>query len=150
MNTLERRVLINCNIHDAWEFINKPQNLNKITPPQMEFKILSDIPEEMYDGLMIDYRVKVPRFGYLDWTSEIKHVRSHRSFVDEQRVGPYNMWYHFHSIKEMGDQVEFFDQVHYRMPFGVFGKLAHALFVKRDLRNIFDYREESLKRYFEG
>ena len=150
MYRIEQSTFVKCNLVDAWSFISNPHNLNAVTPPEMEFEIRSTVPDVMFNGLLIDYRVKVPRFGRLSWTSEIKHIRSQCSFVDEQRYGPYKIWYHFHAIEESAGGVLFTDRIHYQMPFGILGKCAHVLFVKKDLQKIFSYRESALKAQFEG
>ena len=115
----------------------------------MSFRIVSELPVEMYNGLTIAYRVKIPYYGYSDWLSEIKHIREPYAFVDEQRSGPYKMWYHYHEIKEVKEGVQIIDKVHYRLPFGFFGKLAHLLFVRRTLMHIFDFRNRKFKELLE-
>jgi ligand-binding SRPBCC domain-containing protein len=40
------------------------------------------------------------------------------------------------------------DKVHYALPFGPFGAIAHALFVRRKLEWIFRFRRELLARRF--
>jgi hypothetical protein len=44
--------------------------------------------------------------------------------------------------------VRFVDQVKYVMPFGPFGAIARAIYVKRELNRIFDYRAEAMIRHF--
>jgi ligand-binding SRPBCC domain-containing protein len=87
--------------------------------------------------------------GYRDWLSEIKHIREPYAFVDEQRSGPYKLWYHYHELKEVSGGVEVIDKVHYQIPFGYFGKIAHILFVRRTLMQIFDYRNVMFKKLLE-
>ncbi len=142
MYTLRRSIVVRTTLEEAWDFIRRPQNLNLITPDDMEFQIVSEVPEEMYNGLMIKYLVKLPIVGSQEWVSEIKHVRDHHSFVDEQRVGPYKLWYHYHEIREVEGGVLFVDEVNYDVPYGVFGKMAHAMFIGRTLDRIFNYRNE--------
>jgi ligand-binding SRPBCC domain-containing protein len=88
-----------------WEFISRPENLNKITPPEMDFTIISEVPEEMYSGLLIQYKVKLPVLGTSDWVTEIKHIIPGRQFVDEQRIGPYSFWYHYHALEEVEEGI---------------------------------------------
>jgi ligand-binding SRPBCC domain-containing protein len=144
MYTLYREQLIETNIERAWEFIKNPKNLDAITPDDMKFTILSEIPEEMYNGLLIEYEVKIPLFGKKKWLTEIKHIREGRSFVDEQRIGPYKLWYHYHEIMPEGNRVKFIDKVTYDVPFGIIGRTAHFLFIKRILDKIFDFRKTKL------
>lgn len=76
-------------------------------------------------------------------------MREKGFFIDEQRIGPYKFWHHKHYFKTVETGVEMKDVVHYALPYGVFGKLAHALFVKRQLQGIFDYRSKKIKTIFD-
>ena len=82
---------INTDLDNLWKFISSPKNLSKITPSYMDFKILSKVPNEMYEGLIISYTVK-PILGVkMNWVTEITHIKDKKYFVDEQRKGPYKM-----------------------------------------------------------
>ncbi|MFO8036023.1 MAG: SRPBCC family protein [Anaerolineales bacterium] len=148
MYTLEEEQVIDTSLQRAWDFIRDPQNLNRITPEDMQFEVLQDLPPEMYEGLLIKYRVRIPFFGKQIWVSELKHIQHKRSFVDEQRVGPYKFWYHYHEITEVDEGVKFTDRVSYQMPFGILGKWVHHFLVKRLLQQIFTYRREALEKIF--
>jgi ligand-binding SRPBCC domain-containing protein len=148
LKQLYREQVIATDLNTAWDFIRRPQNLNRITPDDMSFEIISEVPEEMYNGLMIEYRIGIPLLGKQPWLSEIKHVRDHHSFVDEQRIGPYRLWYHYHEISEHADGVRFVDRVHYSLPFGPLGAIAHRLYVKKQLQYIFDYRRQAMVEVF--
>jgi ligand-binding SRPBCC domain-containing protein len=148
--TLHKRIKVKTTLNDAWNFIKNPENLNAITPDDMEFRIISDVPETMYNGLTIAYKVKIPYLGVRDWLSEIKHIRLPYAFVDEQRIGPYKLWYHYHEIKKVEGGVEIIDDVKYQLPYGIFGRLAHALFVRKTLEKIFEYRNMKFKEMLES
>ncbi|MFZ5572017.1 MAG: SRPBCC family protein [Thermodesulfobacteriota bacterium] len=141
MYLLHREQIVDAPLRAVWEFIQNPANLNAITPGFLDFIIVSDIPETIYNGLIIEYRIRIPYLGYRRWVAEIKHVREPFSFVDEQRVGPYRFWYHFHELKETAQGVRMIDRVYYRTPFSVFGRLAHFFFIQKTLERIFDYRK---------
>jgi ligand-binding SRPBCC domain-containing protein len=147
--TLSRTQIINAGLPQCWAFFSDPRNLQRITPPSLDFRILSDLPPAVYPGMMIQYRVR-PLFGIpVTWLTEITQVDAPHSFVDEQRVGPYRLWHHEHTFRQMGErQVEIGDKVHYAMPFGVFGSAAHALFVRGELEKIFAYREKVVTQIF--
>jgi ligand-binding SRPBCC domain-containing protein len=72
--------------------------------------------------------------------TEITHVQEGAYFVDEQRFGPYTMWHHQHHFKEVSGGVMMVDIVHYKIPLGFLGDIAHWLFVKKQLQGIFDFR----------
>ena len=131
-----------------WEFISVPQNLNKITPPDMAFEIIGEPPEKTYAGLLLEYRVKVPLLGWSTWLTEIKYVQEGVSFMDEQRVGPYKLWLHTHKLEDVEGGTRMTDDIRYLVPFGPIGLLANALFVGRTLRRIFDYRRVKMEEIF--
>ncbi len=128
-------------LQEAWDFFSSPANLSTITPDHLGFQIVSKHHgEKMYAGQIIEYTVK-PVLGIpLYWMTEISHVEDKKYFVDEQRFGPYSLWHHQHHFKETSAGVEMTDIVHYKLPLGILGRLAHCLFVKKQLKQIFDYR----------
>jgi len=102
----------------------------------------------MYPGQVITYTVK-PLLGIpLFWMTEITHVQEGKYFVDEQRFGPYALWHHQHHFKEVDGGVEMIDIVHYKLPLGPLGSLANFLFVRKQLKGIFDYRLRFLETHF--
>ena len=145
----QREQILHTSIDELWDFISSPQNLKKITPDYMGFDICSkDLPEKIYEGMIISYIVK-PLFGIeTNWVTEITHVKENEYFVDEQRVGPYSMWHHQHIIKQQGDKVLMKDIISYKPPFGFLGSLANELMIKRKLNEIFDYRTTILEKIF--
>jgi len=136
-------------LDEIWDFISSPENLKKITPDHMGFDIITpDLPEKMYPGMIIAYKVS-PLLGIkMTWVTEITHVREKEYFVDEQRLGPYRMWHHEHRIEPVDDGVLMSDIVSYKPPMGVLGSLANKLMIKRQLKQIFDYREKVLENIF--
>ena len=148
IHTLLREQRVPTDLDTAWDFIRRPENLNKITPEDMHFEIVSEVPDLMRNGLIIEYRIGIPLLGKQVWLSELKHVRERHSFVDEQRIGPYLLWYHYNEITECSEGVCFIDRVHYSLPFGPIGDIAHLLYVKGQLKHIFDYRKIAMEREF--
>lgn len=142
--TLEREQTVATDISQAWAFISRPENLNRITPEDMHFSIQSTVPEKMYNGLLIEYRIRLPLLGQQTWLTEIKHIREGQSFVDEQRIGPYALWYHYHEITETTDGIRFTDRVNYALPAGPLGRILHSLYIRQELERIFHYRKQAL------
>lgn len=135
-------------IDQAWDFLSNPNNLSEITPKYMNFKILSGAERSIYPGQIIQYKVS-PILGLnLKWVTEITHVLDKEYFVDEQRFGPYSLWHHKHFIKEIDGGIEMVDIVDYKLPFGILGQLAHPIFVKNKLKQIFEFRENKLNQLF--
>lgn len=140
MHKLIRRQVVPATVEAVWAFVENPRNLNAITPAFLNFTIVSDPPSHITDGLLIEYRIRLPWMGTRRWLTEIKHVRPGKSFVDEQRVGPYRFWYHYHELTQTGQGVMIVDEVTYALPFGVIGRMVHHWIIRRMLERIFDYR----------
>jgi ligand-binding SRPBCC domain-containing protein len=132
----------------AWDFLSDPGNLQKITPPHMGFEILSGIDRKMYPGQIIQYSVAPFKGIRTRWVTEISHVSEGHYFVDEQRFGPYSLWHHKHFIAEVPGGTEMQDIIDYKPPMGILGRLAHTLFIRRQLTAIFQYRKEVLEERF--
>jgi ligand-binding SRPBCC domain-containing protein len=132
----------------AWEFFSSPKNLSKITPSYMDFQITSELPEEMYEGMIITYTVKPVAGIPINWVTEISHIRKPYFFIDTQLSGPYKLWHHQHLFKEVKNGIEMEDIVHYKLPFGILGNIANFLFVKKQLEGIFNYRQKILSEIF--
>ncbi|GAB6143100.1 SRPBCC family protein [Desulfocicer niacini] len=140
--TIQQNQTVNSTIEKVWEFISNPANLNGITPPSLAFEIKSPLPQEMFNGLLIEYEIKIPLWGRRTWVTEIKHIRPHCSFVDEQRLGPYSFWYHYHEIRAVDNGVKILDHVTYSPPFSLLGRAVHPFLIRPLLDEIFDYRRE--------
>ncbi|MBS1653269.1 MAG: SRPBCC family protein [Bacteroidetes bacterium] len=136
-------------LNEAWQFFSSPANLQAITPKDMGFEIISlHHGDKMYAGQIIEYKVR-PLLGIpLYWMTEITHVEDKKYFVDEQRFGPYSLWHHQHHFKEIDGGVEMTDIVHYKLPLWFVGDIAHALFVRKKLNNIFTYRFNKIEELF--
>lgn len=141
--------LIPVDIDTAWEFFSNPANLQAITPKNLGFKILSKHHgDKMYPGQIIEYKVS-PVLGIpMYWMTEITHVKDKQFFVDEQRFGPYQLWHHQHHFKIVEGGVEMTDIVHYRNPLGFLGNIANTLFVKAQLKKIFEFRFKVVEDLF--
>lgn len=140
---------INADLDTVWDFFSNPANLAIITPPDMDFVTTStQLTDHIYTGQIITYMV-TPMWGVrLSWMTEITHVHDKKLFVDEQRKGPYKLWHHQHHFEATENGVLMTDIVHYALPFSIFGLLAHALFVKRRIKDIFDYRYKKVESLF--
>jgi len=148
MYQLKRVQLIKTDLATAWDFFSSPKNLQVITPPYLGFEIKTELPEKMYEGLFINYKVS-PLLGIkLDWTTEITHVKEPFYFVDEQRVGPYSIWHHEHHFVETDAGIEMTDIVSYKLPLGFLGKMVHPFLVAPKLQEIFNFRVNKVDEIF--
>ncbi len=132
----------------AWDFFSSPKNLNEITPPGMVFEIVSELPEKMYEGIFIVYRLSPFLNIPMQWVTEITHIREKQFFVDEQRKGPYRIWHHEHHFHKVEGGVMMTDILHYDIGKSIFGQLAGWLFVHRMVKGIFEYRRRVLEKKF--
>ena len=148
MYTLEREQVVHTSLEEAWRFLRDPANLNKITPDDLDFKIISPLPAIMFNGMIVEYRIKIPFLGIQPWIAEIKHIRELHSFVDEQRLGPYSFWYHYHELNEVENGVKLVDRVYYDVPWSFAGRLLHGIIIRKTLNRIFDYRRDQLDNIF--
>lgn len=146
---LKREQQLYCDIHSVWDFFSSPHNLSRITPKEIGFVVLSDLPErEIYKGMIINYTIS-PVLGIpLKWQTQITEVNYQKSFTDFQKKGPYKLWRHHHEFIPNQNGVLMVDTVDYELPFGLIGKVVHSLMVKKKLEHIFDYRYQVLEELF--
>ena len=85
MHQLQRQQFIPAAIETVWDYFSTPRNLNELTPPELKFRILSEVPDTMYAGQLIEYRVSPLPGIWFPWLTEIRHVEPGLYFVDEQR-----------------------------------------------------------------
>lgn len=129
-------------IEEVFEFFGEAENLERITPPWLKFKIVTPRPIEMKPGTIIDYRLKIHGIP-VRWQSEITAWEPPRRFIDEQRRGPYRKWIHEHLFEPIGEQeTRMTDDVRYSV---LGGWPVHRFFVKRDVEKIFEYRRTALE-----
>lgn len=147
---LTRRQILPTDLESAWRFFSNPGNLGLITPPWLDFRITSPVPEDIYAGLIITYRIRPLAGIAVPWVSEIAQVAAPCFFVDEQRRGPYRFWHHQHFLQEVDGGVEKIDRVHYCLPGGLVGICLHAILIRRKLDEIFRFRYHALQRIFES
>ncbi len=145
---LTRRQVLPTDPETAWQFFSNPANLSRITPPWLDFRITSTVPDIIYPGLIITYRIRPLAGIAVPWVSEITQVDPPRFFVDEQKRGPYRFWHHQHFLHPVGDGVEKKDLVHYAPAGGLLGIGMHALLIRRKLDEIFRFRYDALARIF--
>tara|TARA_B100000029_G_C17360991_1_gene882531 strand:- start:344 stop:799 length:456 start_codon:yes stop_codon:yes gene_type:complete len=148
MHVLKQLQILPASRPEVWEFVSTPRNLNLITPPDMDFRIVGEVAEKCFAGQLIEYRIKVPLLGRTTWLTEIKFVEEGISFVDEQRVGPYKLWIHRHRLEDCEEGTKMTDEIRYLLPFGLLGKVAERYFVRGNLERIFAFRRSRLSEIF--
>jgi len=147
IHSLIRKQHFRQSIDEVFTFFQSPENLARITPQWLNFRILTPSPIEMKQGALIDYTIHwmgIP----VRWTTTITDFEPPFRFVDQQLRGPYSLWHHTHTFVEQADGTEMSDEVQYVLPFGIFGDLAHTMIVQRQLDEIFSYRSRVIAEVF--
>lgn len=145
---LHREQFLPISIQESWSFFSDPSNLEAITPPRMKFAIQHLSGTGMYPGKLIRYRITIFPFYRANWLTEITAVKEQEYFIDDQRIGPYALWHHYHHFQEVENGVLMTDEVTYALPFGWLGQWAHALLIGRELNGIFEHRRRVLDARF--
>ena len=142
-HVLTRKQSINLRIEKTFEFFADAANLEKITPPELQFNIITPQPIMIEKGTFIDYTLKLRGFP-VKWRTEISQWEPPFSFIDRALKSPYSQWIHLHKFESNAEGgTDMVDEVRYRLPFEPFGDLFHW-YVKRELDYIFDYRRDTV------
>jgi ligand-binding SRPBCC domain-containing protein len=140
---LERTTFIAAPLAEVFDFFSVHENLQRITPPKMRFRITASPGPRLKQGDRIEYAMKF--FGVpLRWTTLITIWRENEAFADLQERGPFRYWLHTHTFRAKDGGVEMHDRIDYQLPLGVLGRLFGAWLVRQQLEAIFDYRGEAL------
>lgn len=145
VHRLERRQHLGHPLDEVFQFFAAARNLERITPSWLSFRVRTPEPVEMGVGALIDYRLTLHRVP-LGWSSQIEVWEPGRQFVDRAIYGPFALWHHRHRFAAARGGTIVSDVVHYAIPFGILGELAHPLLVARDLDRIFAFRHAAVER----
>jgi hypothetical protein len=144
--TLRCEMLSPASLAGTFSVFENPHNLARITPPWLNFRILTGALE-MRQGAVIDYTIRWLGLP-VPWRTLISAYEPPHHFVDEQIRGPYRLWRHRHTFEPAARGTLVLDRVEYALPLGALGRAAHGLLVGYQLREIFRYRQEALKQFF--
>lgn len=139
---LRTRLFVTRDLDTTFRFFADAANLQRLTPPWLDFSILTPQPIAMRPGALIDYRLRLHGVP-IRWRTEIAEWRPPYRFVDRQLRGPYRLWHHTHAFTPIDGGTLVEDTVRYRPPGGA---LVDRLFVRRDLERIFLFRQEHILR----
>lgn len=144
IHVLERSQRVEVPVEQAFDFYVDALNLEPMTPPWLHFEVTTPGELTLRQGALLDYKLRLHGVP-VRWQTRIETWEPPLRFVDTQRKGPYSLWEHTHLFEKDGETATIIhDRVRYAIPLGPLGALAHLLFVRRDLRRIFDYRREAV------
>ncbi len=146
-HTLRREQWIPRPLNEVFAFFSDARNLEEITPPWLGFRILTPLPIRIATFTKLRYRLSLHGLP-VSWTTEIQEWDPPFRFIDVQVSGPYRLWHHTHRFEAHDGGTRMTDVVRYRLPFGMIGRAVHALKVRRDVEQIFDYRFERIGELF--
>lgn len=134
----------------VWDFFAQPQNLDQLSPASLRFRICGTPAARMYAGQMIEYRIGILPGVWTRWLTEITHIRAGEFFVDEQRLGPYKIWHHEHQFESIPGRrgLLMADRITYDAGYGLLGGIVEALWIRRQLATIFDFRAAKIRELF--
>ena len=142
---------LKCDMHapvplaEVFKFFENPRNLARITPPELSFSVTTPGEIKMRKGAQIDYTIRWLGLP-MRWRTLITDYTPPFSFVDEQAKGPYTLWRHCHEFREVEGGTVISDCVHYELPLGPLGRIAHELMVGNQLRRIFSFRQRAIAK----
>jgi hypothetical protein len=146
---LKREQTIDIPREKLFRFFESPENLERITPDDVGFEILTPGPITMQTGTVLDYTIRLLGLP-VRWTTLIASYDPPHKFTDVALKGPYSYWHHTHTFEETAEGTLMTDDVKYAVPFGCLGRLVHSLWVRRQLNEIFDFRAGVMEQLLEA
>lgn len=145
IHVLEREQVLPLSPEELFPFFAAAENLDRITPSWLRFRIVTPTPIAMSAGTVIDYRLRY-RGVPVRWRTLIEEWLPGVRFIDRALRSPYLLWRHTHEFEPLADgRTRMRDVVQYALPFGLLGAAAHRLFVRGDVERIFDYRRIAIE-----
>jgi len=143
----ESEQLVTRPVDEVFAFFSVPDNLERITPPWLRFRLVHRTTADIREGTELTYRLRIHGLP-VTWRSVILEWEPGRRFVDLQQRGPYALWHHTHTFAAVDGGTRIGDRVRYRLPLGRLGDLVGGRLVARDVQRIFDYRRATIDRLF--
>lgn len=83
------------------------------------------------------------------FTSKITEMKSPDFFIDEMVKGEFKSFHHEHHFKAATNGTIMIDLLNFEIPYGSFGKIVNAIFLKSYLEKFLIKRNEVIKEYAE-
>jgi ligand-binding SRPBCC domain-containing protein len=142
---LTDRFVVSTDLQTTWRFFSSAENLPRITPPWLSFRIDTPTPVTIEADSLLDYTIRWMGLP-IRWRTKIIDWSPPRQFIDLQVKGPYALWHHQHRFNEVDDGTECSDRVIYQLPVPGVRRLVHTMTVRKQLVGIFNYRREVIAR----
>jgi ligand-binding SRPBCC domain-containing protein len=133
----------------VFPFFSDAMNLEVLTPPFLNFRVLKTSTKTIQSGMEIDYKLKIHGVP-VKWRSKICDWDPENRFRDVQLKGPYQKWDHTHTFEDLAGGTLLNDKVIYRLPWAGWGGNLTSPLVKRDIMQIFSYRMKKIRELFFG
>jgi ligand-binding SRPBCC domain-containing protein len=139
VQTLHRESIVSSPLDQTFEFFSNAANLERLTPPWLNFRIRTPLPIAMGEGAIIDYLIGL--YGVpIPWRTRIDIWEPGVRFVDRQVAGPYRWWHHEHRFEAVPGGTRVIDHVEYVPRVAALS----SWLVTRDVGRIFAYRQQVL------
>ncbi|MFO7738959.1 MAG: SRPBCC family protein [Desulfatiglandaceae bacterium] len=148
IHSFQTSTIIPSDVLDVFAFFSNASNLERITPPELHFRIVTPLPIKMGEGAVIDYRLRLHGIPF-KWSTLITRWNPPHRFVDVQERGPYKEWVHTHHFIEHTEGTKMIDEVLYRLPFWPVGEIF-CPFIHHQLSRIFRFREKAVQAVRSG
>jgi len=147
LHIFKQEMTIDKPIEEVFSFFSNAENLNKLTPPILDFKILTPLPIAMKRGALIDYKIKLNGIVF-KWKTKITAWEPNKRFEDTQLKGPYKVWIHEHLFEVVNGKVKMTDTVTYEAPGGFLEPLINKFYISKKVAEIFEFRTKMLEEFF--
>ena len=144
---LERSQWVGRPVDEVFNFFSSETNLERLTPPWLRFHVVGKSTPSIETGTLIDYRLRISGIP-VKWRTQIESWEPGKRFVDRQLYGPYRKWHHTHTFEAESGGTRMNDRVIFQLPLGRLGDILASWKVKRQVKEIFDFRKEEIDRIF--
>jgi ligand-binding SRPBCC domain-containing protein len=143
ISTLHEETIVPASLDETFTFFADAANLERLTPPWLNFRIRTPMPITMAEGLEIEYRIVLHGLP-IPWLTRIDVWEPGVRFVDRQVRGPYRWWHHEHRFEAVAGGTRVIDHVE----FVPRARVISGPMVRRDVGRIFAFRRRELPRLF--
>ncbi len=149
MHTFERSILIHAPIESVFHFHDHPENLLKISPPDVKVRLVSATPAGKGQRVVLD----VTQFGFFTsrWEAEITVYEPPFKMVDVLHKSPFRSWKQTRLFEKISDaETRLTDRVEYELPADALSGFFAGWYVEREIEKMFSFRQKKTKDLLEA